>query len=169
MKKIVIAVVLVVILIGISYYQVLRQDSREKVIYDEGYQSGQQELSELREDIDSLSQAVEGQKVNYEEYLGETTRIYTLKMDSLQSLVNSQNSEIDKLKTKSTPISKPKKTTKNAEILKYYKKQYSELPGDLSNYERRVALSEIRENTARKFSISLNQLSKVRKDNNLDY
>ena len=36
MKKIIIAVVLVVILIGISYYQVLRQDSRENEIYDEG-------------------------------------------------------------------------------------------------------------------------------------
>ena len=170
MKKILLAVILVLVLLGISYYQVLRQDDRESAVYDEGYQSAQKDISALKENIDSLNQALDSQKVSYDEYVGETARVYTLKVDSLASLVKNKDSEIQELKKKkSTPVNSTPKISKNEEILNYYKKLYRELPGDLSEYERRVALSEIREKTVRKFSISISQLDKIRKDNNLKY
>ena len=71
-----------------------------------------------------------------------------------------------KLATKS---SKPSTESKHREILNYYKKAVGDLPGDLSAYERRVALSEIRNDTARKFAITISQLNSLRKENNLDY
>ncbi|MFZ5981223.1 MAG: hypothetical protein ACOYVF_11390 [Candidatus Zixiibacteriota bacterium] len=170
MKKILSAVVLVVLLLGISYYQIMRQDKRESALYKEGYQSGQKEVSNLRENLDSLNRTLDSQEVSYSEYLGETTRVYSMKVDSLEALVKSKDSEIQKLtKNTTSQATQPKKVNKNQEILNYYKSLYNDLPGDLSEYERRVALSEIREKTVRKFSISISQLDKIRKDNNLNY
>jgi len=55
------------------------------------------------------------------------------------------------------------------QILSYYKKRYRALPKDLSPYEKRVALAEIRDETAQKFSIPLSELDEIRTDNELDY
>ena len=48
-------------------------------------------------------------------------------------------------------------------------KRYRNLPKDLTAYERRVALSEIREESADKFRITVAELNRIRKANKLTY
>ena len=91
------------------------------------------------------------------------TQVLATKDDSLAALRKLAQKGQDTQKTAAS------QTYSHEEILKYYKTSYRDLPKDLSPYERRVALTEIRDKTTRKFSITLAQLDKIRKDNNLDY
>jgi hypothetical protein len=78
-----------------------------------------------------------------------------------------------------TPAKSPPKTAtatksdatsqKHKEILAYYKQRYQGLPNDLSAYERRIALSEIRQESADKFKISVTELNNIRKAYKLSY
>ena len=45
----------------------------------------------------------------------------------------------------------------------------SKLPSDLSDYEYRVSVDEIRAETAEKFSITVESLNKIRADNDVDF
>jgi hypothetical protein len=72
---------------------------------------------------------------------------------------------------KTTPDSGSDSTAKAAQkdILAYYKQQIDKLPGDLSDYERRVALREVREETAEKYAITVKRLNEIREQYSLDY
>ncbi|MEA1980558.1 MAG: hypothetical protein U9N54_06255, partial [candidate division Zixibacteria bacterium] len=59
--------------------------------------------------------------------------------------------------------------TKHQQILTYYKDRFKKLPADLSNYERRISLNEIKEETAQKFEISLVELKNIRAKYKLKY
>ena len=102
--------------------------------------------------------------------------------DSFGAVVATQQDSISRIRSDltaaqkqvATSTSPPKSTvTKkkytHEEILTYYQKKYRELPKDLSPYERRVALAELRENTARHFSIPISRLNDLRKEHKLDY
>jgi hypothetical protein len=131
--------------------------------------------------LDSLSQAID----QYEVALTDSQRVWEQRnlalSDSLGDEISERDDKIASLTDKQQDLQKelaaaekkavntaPKKYT-HQEILAYYKKKYKALPPDLSPYEKRIALAEIREESARKFSISLSELDKIRASNNLAY
>ncbi len=167
MKKIFLAVLLLIIVIAISYYQVHRQETREQNRYEKGYEEGTRGVEKLSSEVDSLRQLIDSQGLEFSSKIEQTEQTYAGTIDSLKEVVSLQEQKIMKLQS---PDKKESSLTdKHALILNYYKKRYSELPGDLSNYERRVALTEIREETAQKFAITVSELDKIRKKNNLNY
>ncbi|MDD3732594.1 MAG: hypothetical protein PHU88_09495 [candidate division Zixibacteria bacterium] len=167
MKKIFLAILLLIIVIAVSYYQVHRQEAREQNRYEKGYEEGTRGVERLSGEVDSLRQVVDRQELEFSGKFEQTEQAYADTIDSLKEVVSLQEQKIMKLQS---PDKKENSLTdKHALILSYYKKRYSELPGDLSNYEKRVALTEIREETAQKFAITVTELDKIRENNNLNY
>jgi len=174
MKKITIAIVLLLLIVGVSYLQVNRQESREQVLYKNGYQKGSEKVEKLADAVDSLRQVVDSHEVEFSGQLEESERAFTGKIDSLKNVVSTKDEKIAAFEnnTSSTPMpttTMSKTSDKHTQILSYYKKRFSQLPNDLTAYEKRVAMSEIREETAQKFSISTDELNKIRDTNNLKY
>jgi hypothetical protein len=174
MKKIVTAVILLILIVGVSYLQVQHQKSREQGLFQEGYLEGSESTGKLEIAVDSLRQVIDSQSVGFSDKLSENEQLYKEKIDSLKDMVSSRDQQIASLEKKtSTPpkqnTTSSSKSDKHAQILSYYKKRFSQLPNDLSPYEKRVAVTEIREETAQKFSISTDELNQIRKKNNLKY
>jgi len=103
---------------------------------------------------------------------------YQSRIDSLEGVVDKQQKQISSLASKTTakPAATISKTTsakttlsKHEKILTYYKKRFTNLPKDLSDYEKRIAVKEIREETSLKFSISLQELKQIREKYKLTY
>ncbi|MBK7141137.1 MAG: hypothetical protein IPH75_03520 [bacterium] len=178
MKKLALAFVLLLALLAISYVTSLRSQAKLKQQYDQGFERGNQETVEATRRADSLRTAMEQSTSRYQESLKVVQAEYASETDSLQSIISDKDSTILALKQKAkvTKASASKPTTKPAasqaslnhtQILNYYKRRLGDLPKDLSEYERRVALTELRDETARKFAISLGELDKIRQNNSL--
>ena len=152
MKKIALAVVLLLLIVTVSYLQVTRQESREQALYQNGYQTGTEKVEKLGVAIDSLRQVVDSQELGFSNQLVENERAFTGTIDSLKKVVSTQDEKIVAFNKKtSTPPqtnnTKSKTSDKHTQILSYYKKRFSQLPKDLTAYEKRIAVSEIREET----------------------
>lgn len=174
-KKLLILVVLGAVLVAVSYYKTTLQDKRLAEARTEGEQWADHTVANLKKsqdslatELDSTSQALAGALA-----MADTVRI--AETDSLKRLIVDQEQKIADLTPAKTPTktATAKKTDatsqKHKEILAYYKKRYQNLPNDLSAYERRVALSEIREESADKFKISVSELNRIRKAYKLSY
>ncbi|MEE8575903.1 MAG: hypothetical protein V3T31_01490, partial [candidate division Zixibacteria bacterium] len=111
--------------------------------------------------------------------------VYTETIDSLAAMVVAQDTSSATAKEESVSDSleylsdQPKaevvdsaeiarqaaEAKRKADILTYYRGRCDELPKDLSAYEKRIALAEIREDTAEKFKITLDDLTTLREKN----
>lgn len=180
MKKILLAVLLLVALIAVSYYNAQRTDSRAKEGYQQGYEKGSKESAVYQSKADSLDQALQSDRNSYADSLKRLTTAQSAVADSLTQLMASKDKQIAALSQQkkksakarpSTTVSKNADSSRNsishAQILDYYRRRLQALPADLSVYERTVALNEIRTETAKKFSIQLSDLEKIRQDGNL--
>jgi len=179
MKKVLLAVFLLLVLITISYIKTKRQHDR--VDQNSAQESSAGETIIDSSMSDSLIQALEQQSVAYRDSLTRLEAAGALTKDSLAGLIASREDSISRLARQldsaraagsaavKPPDAAPKRTFSHKDILTYYQEKYRELPKDLSPYERKVALEELRESTARHFSISVVELDKIRKANKLDY
>lgn len=179
MKKAVWAIVLLAVVIGVGYLSALRNQSAEKSSYQEGYAKGLGELSSVKKEADSLRMVIQKQELESSDTLKAFKERYTVQNDSLRRQLAVKDSLLASSKRGRT-AAQPTKTVKNppkpsvgkadelshAQILDYYKRRLGQLPGDLSDYERKVAVNEIREETAKKFSISVADLDKIRQGSN---
>jgi len=110
----------------------------------------------LAGDIYSLQQYIGHQNVTLAESLTIQQKAYLKELDSMANMVDRKHAKITELnrklkqasKKKSTALSTRTKSDKHQELLAYYKKRYESLPGDLTSYVRKVALTEIRQETA---------------------
>ena len=97
--------------------------------------------------------------------------------DSLTAVIAAQDKELARLKAlaaKASAASSSRSSVKigkssEHEILAHYRQAVEKLPADLSPYERKVALRELRVETAGRFAISVETLDQIRQKNNLDY
>lgn len=182
MKKVVLALVFLALVVAVSYYGALMQKERTKAAYERGKKESALQIKEYAKRFDSLGYSVRRQELEAAESLWQRELAYRWAYDSLAKIVSLEKSKIDSAKMKSEPAQSNKEKTesridstkeksllKHKQILSYYKKRYNALPKDLSPYEKRVALVEIRDETAHKFSIPLSELDKIRTDNKLDY
>ena len=182
MKKVVFALVFLALVVAVSYYRAVTQKERTQVAYERGKEESTHQVEEYAERFDSLAYSVRRQELEAAESLWQRELAYRWAYDSLARIINPEKSETDSLKTTTEPAHYDKEKTESGidttrensllrhkQILSYYKKRYRSLPKDLSPYEKKVALAEIRDETAQKFSIPLSELNKIRTNNELDY
>lgn len=176
MKKLALAFVLLILLVGISYVSSMRSQAKLKQKYDQGFATGSKESVEATRRADSVSGAMNDAIQRYRDSLEATRSYYGDQSDSLQALLAQKDSEITSLKQKARSTKSTKTATKPAstqaklnhtQILDYYKRRLNDLPKDLSDYERKVALNELRDETAKRFSITLAELDKIRQNDSV--
>lgn len=174
MKKLLLALLLLVIVLTVGYFKAARHTSQVSSAYESGRLESTRDLARETERGDSLAQVAEEYQMSMAESLQVRDSLQASQRDSLTQILATKDDSLATMrklaaKTQDSPKKTPRKTYSHAEILSYYKATYKDLPKDLSPYEKRVALDEIREKTAKKFSITIAQLDKIRKDNDLDY
>lgn len=188
-KKIVLALLLLSLVVAVSYIKGVRGNSA-----DDG-QSGRHgselatspdnELTSYESNLDSLKGLVEIQSDSFSVMLTEQRIHYGRRIDSLFDLLDSVECQLDEMKLadavsdsaesadlvarQKEAVAESARVALEGEIVDYYKGLYSELPGDLSSYERRVSLYEIRLQTAKEYGITLSQLKEIRNTNDLTY
>ena len=174
-KKIALIFLLIVVLAGISYVKTEREHKQ----IDQAYETAKAETEEMSASlslaVDSLNVLLAEKENSYEKYTEAQKASFDAQIDSLEGVVAEQAAAIAALKADAKkkiakkPSSKPTQLSQHEKIYRYYKKRYSDLPADLSDYEKKIAISEIREETAKKFTISLSELNKIRTDYKLSY
>ena len=177
MKKFSLAIVLLVLILAVSYFKAVRDRGKIDNSFESGRKSSEMKALALAGDVDSLRQYIGQQNVTLAESLTIQQKAYVRELDSVANVIDSKDVKISELNQKlkmasvkkSGPLSVKPKSDRHKELLAYYKKRFESLPGDLSNYERKVATSEIRQETARKYSISITDLNKIRVKNKIDY
>ncbi len=183
MKKALLIALLVIMILVLSYVKQQRQEDQQADAFEKGKLEAGTELAGFKNSVDSLKVEMGSKEVTFADSLVRVDQSYQNEISNLSTVVDAKSDTIEVLsgKLKSISTSKTKANTstskklsselskKHAQILTYYKKRYKNLPSDLSQYERRIALNEIEEETAQKFIISLTELKKLREQNKLNY
>jgi uncharacterized protein YciW len=185
MKKIVLAVVLLGVLFGIVFIKTGRDQAKVDEAFQQGVAKAQLEVTVYQKRLESLRVAGDQTRLAWSDSVRVRDSILTHYKDSTSQIIIAQADRIKELQRKARPSMKsaPKSGAtatavkndatappiRHAQILTYYKNRYRELPVDLSAYERKAALSEIRQETATKFSVTLTELNEIRKTYKLDY
>ncbi|KAA3633852.1 MAG: hypothetical protein DWP97_08250 [Calditrichaeota bacterium] len=174
-KKIVLLLLLLILLGGVSYYKTIRDKDKIDDVYKQVKSETVRENIQYQNVIDSLNLLIDETKEKMSD-ASETDSIkFQTEIDSLEQLVTSQAEKITDLQKKqqiakkTTTKKKPRQLSAHEKIANYYKQRYSDLPKDLSVYEKKIAVSEIRQETIDKFSISTSELNTIRKKYNLSY
>ncbi len=185
---IVTALVLLAVVLGVSYIKALKADSSQ----DELYSKASEQLSRQIEDslsrhnhlVDSLQQATTQQQLDFLTVVNRAALQHRADIDSLSAQLSVRDSVIDSMSRQLADVEKSggegadesdkltaeqKAKQRQMEIIDYYKQRYQSLPGDLSAYERKVALGEIRSETANKFGLSMTELESLRNKYELTY
>ncbi|MFH1373281.1 MAG: hypothetical protein ABII79_05765 [bacterium] len=180
MKKAVLAIVFLGLLTAVCYYRANTQKQQKESAYQLGLDETSHVVEEYDSRLDSQRQVIQQQQHEVAESLWVRELAYRNAFDSLQGIITTNQEKMDTLSHQldqaRSPAKEPesteqvsrRKATKHEQILSYYRKRLKNLPGDLSPYEKNVALREIRGETVQKFSISMRDLDKIRKDNHLD-
>ena len=182
MKKIILGLILFALIVGVAYLKDYRDSEEYHDVYAQGLRRGSELQGARNDSLDSLGVLVKKTETKLADTLAWQDKVHQSEIDSLKAAVASREDSIASLKQtmakpkavaekKTTPtLSRAEKQKKRElEILSDYKNRYQELPEDLSAYERRVSISEIREETAKKFSISVEKLNQIRADHNIPY
>jgi len=181
-KKALLAILLLGLVLAVSYVKSYREDQKRSEAVREIADSASREFEELSSSVDSLKTIVGKSRTSYEDSIQKLNEYHAQETDSLKQALFANDKEIKHL---AETIKKVTSNTRKSEkitgapktdssdfhhrVLLYYKKRFKDLPADLSSYERRVALSEIRDETARRFSISVKELNRIRADQKLSF
>jgi hypothetical protein len=181
-KKVLLAILLLGLVLAVSYVKTYREDQKRTEAVQEIADSAGRELQELSSSVDSLRTVVGESRTAYEDSIQKLNEYHALESDSLrQALIANQQDTLRLAQITEPEVSGTQdsgvsactvKTDSNDfhhRVLLYYKKRFKDLPADLSRYEKRVALSEIRDETARRFSISVKELNRLRADQKLSF
>lgn len=183
MKKVVILILLLALIGGVSFLKSLRDADQRKVYAQQEKSEVLEALYQLEDDLDSMKALVAQKEISFADSMVHEKLSQSLILDSALNEIDIKEFQIDSLKkiisksleaaTKEKQTVKKKKTSrkilKEQKIIDYYKTRYKRLPNDLSDYEKKVAAVEIKEETAEKFSISLYELKKLRSKYNIRY
>ena len=180
LKKAVLAIVFLGLLTAVCYYRANTQKQQKESAYQLGLDEASHVVEEYDSRLDSQRQVIQRQQHEAAESLWVRELAYRDALESLQGIIATNQKETADLNYKldqarpqakepeSTQQVSGRKAIEHEQILSYYRKRLKNLPGDLSPYEKTVALREIRGETVQKFSISMRELDKIRKDNQLD-
>lgn len=169
-KRIFIALVLLLTIIAVSYIKAVRQQEKVDRSFQLGQKASEREVLVAKSEVDSLITKLGKQEVAHAESLLSRDKFLQKNMDSLTQVIEAEEQKIENLQKKSTSAQQSNSSeNRHRELLAYYKKRYESLPGDLSEYERKVAVSEIRQETAKKYSISVAELNRLRERYKLNF
>jgi len=166
--KLLLSFVLLLMIVAVSYFQAARRQSKIDNSFILGKKTSQKEILALQSATDSLTTKIGRQEVIHAESLFQREKQVQRNTDSLAEIISSQQQSITELKKKRTPVKSTvvqksaESEKKHKELLSYYKKRYESLPTDLSEYELKVAVFEIRQETSQKFSITLTEFNRIR-------
>lgn len=177
MRKVLLVAALLALVVAVSYIKTAREHSLREDRYDRGFREGIQTSDQNVKEADSLRSAIAQQQLTFTDSLVNMEKNHRSEVDSLGGVIDKKDEAINTLKSGSSSAATAKKVdsasnetiSKHEEILKYYKKRFAQLPKDLSEYEKRIAANEIREETSLKFAISLSELREIRKKYKLSY
>ena len=179
MKKVLLAILLICLIFAVSYLKTVRDDKERSEALAEISATAEREEGRLRDSVDSLQGRLKGVTASYEDSLRHLDDARRQETDSLGQMVQASEETIRGLSVgarseaaqtgQASQVAKVDSLDFHRRVLTYYRKRFTDLPGDLSRYERRVALSEIRQETARRFSISVDSLNRIRTKNKLDF
>jgi hypothetical protein len=182
-KKLLLALFLLVLLVGLSYVKIVRKSDQINNAFTKGKIESEDQLSRVELDNDSLKDMIIRKEKNFKDSLSNQEIAFNTITDSLCSYIDSMGITLEdlqnKLKSKESQLAQVKSSNKSTntqktislheQILTAYKNKYRSLPSDLSDYEKKVAISEIRDETARQYKITVAELNKLRSDNNIDF
>lgn len=175
MGKLSLSVVLLLLIVAVSYIQAVRKQAKTDNSFQLGVKSSQKEVLELKSATDSIKTLMGELEVKHGESLLVRDKSYQKNVDSLANIITLREKSLTELKKKSQS-SKPAATQSqtNSEklhrgLLAYYKKRYESLPTDLTKFERKVAISEIRQETAGKYSLTTSEFNRIRELYKLTY
>lgn len=174
MKKLLLGILLLAIIVAVSYIKMTREEKRIDTLIEEARTETAAESGKIKTAYDSLRALYTETEETLTDSILNLKLAIENKSDSLATLAAGKDSLSKALaaKEKTTTGKKSSSDSKLAlhrKIVDYYKQRHASLPTDLSSYELRVARSEIRQETAEKFSISLAELDKIRKEFKLSY
>jgi hypothetical protein len=189
-RKLALAVVLFAIVIGVSYLKTTRGEQRVSAVREANREMAQENIG-LKKSVDSLQTEISDTAGRLSDSIQQLDNAYKSNIDSLTQLAASREEEIGKLderlkaeqaaakKAENPQTTRPKASRSgrkevdteafNKRVIDYYQKSYVELPKDLTEYEYRVAVQEIRQETAEKFSITVSRLDELREQFELEY
>lgn len=187
MKKVLLGLFLLAALIAVSYIKSERESERQAQSFIDGHDVGARKSELVQYNTDSLEQLIDQKATEVVELrttmadtLAERDQQYAETIDSLGAIIMAGQEEIAALEKKVAASKKAAKKSSSTsdsaapkaahkDILKYYRLAVAKLPADLSTYEYRVSVAEIRTETAAKFKITVARLDEIRVANNLDY
>lgn len=192
-KRIILAVILLAVVGTVSYIKSVRGTSGAAETRSGGSHIGTvglvlddtAQLVDYQSTIDSLQRMLDQRDATLADSLQATRIAWGRTVDSLFEKLDSLDCLVDRLYLAQAADSGLKDSsgnrsevdssalaaaqTRRTEIIEHYRQLYEDLPDDLSAYERRVALYEIRLQTARHFDISLGSLKEMRSERGLSY
>jgi len=174
MKKVLLVVLLLMLIGAVSYLKTAREHSLREEQFTEGFKEGVQTQDRNAREADSLKTVMVEQQRTFTDSLVTMEKTHRAQVDSLAGIIDDKDETLNSLTSNKTTAQKVDPASngvisKHEEILRYYKKRFAELPNDLSEYEKRIAANEIREETSQKFAISLGELKEIRKKYKLSY
>lgn len=188
-KQVLLAFTLLSIVIAVSYIKGVRGDSERQAAVSASKQAAIQ-LEQYEDNVDSLRSLIGQMDYSYAESLSQRDLEYGLMIDSLFDALDSVECELDShllasadadpalAETEPMAVAQPAEIdgktaealrARTTKILDYYTKKHRDLPADLTEYERKVSLYEIRLETARKYEITLTELKRIRNEGGLTY
>lgn len=175
MKKILLILLLLVLVVAVSYIKTVREHDRSEAFYEDGKMDAARDMDAYQREADSLKKLTAEQQLAFADSLVQKDVRHRSELDSIENVVDDLETKVNTLSQNATETASVTKVpatntlSQHDKILNYYKRRFANLPKDLSEYERRIAINEIREETSQKFSISLAELKKIREEHKLTY
>ena len=166
MRKLLLALILLILIVAVSYIQAVMQQKKADNSFWLGRKSNQQEMLALQNEAESLKTRMGEQEILHAETLLQRDKMIHSNVDSLSKIIESQKNSITELKKKTEAAESDQR---HRELLTYYKKRFESLPTDLTEYERKIAISELRQETADKYAISLVEFNRLREKFKLNF
>jgi len=187
MKKVLLGLFLLLVIVAVAYIKTTRESERQAEVYLNGHNAGVKHAEADRPGIDSLTGQLAAERQALAEYKAAVAdsialqdEQHRLAVDSLSRVIDSQQADIERLQKLS--LANTTAATKSGsgsaagssgasheEIVSHYKLAMSRLPADLSDYEYRVAVKEVRIETAARFSITVKRLNQIRREHNVNF
>ncbi|MEA3296744.1 MAG: hypothetical protein U9R56_02635 [candidate division Zixibacteria bacterium] len=178
MKKVILAVCLLIVVVGVTYIKMVRGSAERRSSYQKGRKAASEELLTYQQKVDSLRYLIGQHKVMFADSLVRKDLFYQKKIDSLilsldsvwsTSDMISVDEQLQKQDDSQAESDSAEMSPQHEEILAFYAKLYKDLPNDLSKYEWKVALHEIRLKTVHEFPITLADLKALRSQSGINY
>ncbi len=176
MKRVVTALFLLAVVVGVSWVKTKWDSKQTRKRVDEETTVLEGKMRRLRGTVDSLQMVLTASREQLDSLEGSVRpEVFTAMLDSLNTIIDSQKAVLANLndslalvkKRLVTVRAKTKKKVGNLnhrEALAFLKNKSRQFPHDLTAYERRVALQELKQETARRFSLSDTQVEKLLKE-----